>query len=194
MNRAASDELLLSRFIDSFSAFDEMAAAEHLDPIAWTFTFGEADEYERKTWKPAKIATDPSLLEPIYAELPAKFPRLYETLVLSYRWPEVDLGLFTLMANPLGPDLSGLMVRDTNLTETLIPAGFIQFGKGPDYDYDPVCFDISARKKNRDYRIVKIDHEEILCNYRLKIVKELAPSFEVLVKMVIEAAENKLKL
>ena len=54
-------------------------------------------------------------------------------------------------------------------------------------DYDPVCFEIKSRR-NRDYRIVKIDHEEILCNYRIKVVSEIAPSFRALVLQTIERA------
>ena len=53
--------------------------------------------------------------------------------------------------------------------------------------YDPVCFDIGLRK-NYDYRIVKIDHEEILCNQRIKVVPESAPSFRALVLQTIERA------
>jgi len=78
-------------------------------------------------------------------------------------------------------------MKDKGLWETLIPNGYLQFGKGPDMDYDPVCFDISSRK-NRDYRIVKIDHEDILCNSRIKVVAEIAPSFRALVLQTIERA------
>jgi hypothetical protein len=73
----------------------------------------------------------------------------------------------------------------------LIPAGFVQFGKGPDFDYDPVCFDLTHRVTDGDCRIVKFDHEEILCNYRLVEVGELAPSFRRLVELVIDDAELK---
>ena len=58
-------------------------------------------------------------------------------------------------------------------------------------DYDPVCFDIRSRTKSKDYRIVKIDHEEILCNHRVKVVAELAPSFERLMLQTIERANTK---
>ncbi len=55
-------------------------------------------------------------------------------------------------------------------------------------DYDPVCFDINSRKKNGECRIVKIHHEEILCNNRVKLVAELAPSFRDLVLGTIDQA------
>jgi len=57
-------------------------------------------------------------------------------------------------------------------------------------DYDPVCFEIKSRTQEGDYRIVKIDHEEILCNDRLKIVAELAPSFESLMRQTIRNAAS----
>jgi hypothetical protein len=57
-------------------------------------------------------------------------------------------------------------------------------------DYDPVCFDIKKRTKSNDYRIVKIDHEEILCNNRIKVVSELAPSFEQLMIETISRASK----
>jgi hypothetical protein len=190
MSASKGDELLLERFVASFDKLDGMLAIEDLDPIAWELSPGVRDEHGWKYWRPTKVCTERSALDSVYSELPAQFPPLYELLVLSYRWAEVDLGLFTLLPNPLGPDLSGLLVRDQILTDFLLPLGYIQFGKGPDADYDPVCFDISSRKKNGDYGIVKIDHEEILCNDRLKVVADLAPNFEELVKAVIETAEH----
>ena len=51
--------------------------------------------------------------------------------MLSYRWAEVDLGLFTLMSNPPGVGLDKLFLKDQILTEFLLPRGHVQFGKGP---------------------------------------------------------------
>jgi hypothetical protein len=51
-------------------------------------------------------------------------------------------------------------------------------------DYDPVCFDLRRRESGGDCRIVKIDHEEILCNYRVVEVIEIAPTFRRLVELV----------
>jgi hypothetical protein len=82
------------------------------------------------------------------------------------------------------------MSEDVILWRFLLQSGYIRFGKGPDLDYDPICFDISSRKKNRDCRIVKIDHEQILCNDRLKIVIELAPGFEQPVLQTIDQANK----
>jgi hypothetical protein len=187
---------LLERFVASFEKLDEMSAFPEIDPFAYELRFGQTDQFGQIQWRPSKTVAEPRLLDPLYARLPARFPPLYERLVLSYRWAEVDLGSFTLLANPAGADLSGLLAeveKDKGLTESLIPAGYIKFGKGPDMDYDPVCFDIKARTKRKDYRIVKIDHEEILCNYRVKVVAELAPSLEELVRQTIERADSSAK-
>jgi hypothetical protein len=97
------------------------------------------------------------------------------------------------MPNPPGPDLEGFfwgISKDPGLWEALIPAGFLRFGKGPDMNYDAVCFDMNSRRKNGEMRVVKIDSEEILCNYRIQVVAELAQSFEDLVLGTIEAAKG----
>lgn len=184
---------LLEQFVATFETFDDMSTSREHEPMAWELKVVEPDQYGWFQWRPARISTDPRLLDLLYARLPARFPPMYEQLVLSYRWAKVDLDTFTLLANPPGADLSGLLTeieKDKGLTESLIPAGYIKFGKGPDLDYDPVCFDIKSRTKGKDYRIVKLDHEEILCNYRVKVVAELAPSFQQLVRQTIERAHS----
>jgi hypothetical protein len=171
---------LAQRFIESFEVVAvNLEFFEDLEPTAALLATGPADDYGHRRWKPMNAENDPSALEP-----------LYEQLVLSHRWADVDLQTFTLLANPPSEGLSGLLQRimkDKGLWETLISNGYLQFGKGPDMDCDPVCFDISSRK-NRDYRIVKIDHEDILCNSRIKVVAEIAPSFRALVLQTIERA------
>ena len=140
-----------------------------------------------------KFITDHASIEQLYTTLPARFPPLFELLLLSYRWAEVDLRLYRLLANPPGPGLAGFLQRmskDPTLSKCLVPAGYMQFGMGPDNDYDPVCFDVRSRRKNGDCRIVKIDHEEILCNDRVKIRSELAPSFEQLMLNTIDLVDR----
>jgi hypothetical protein len=185
-----TDELLLERFVARFEKLDELTAWDS-DPIAKQLVVGNPDQLGFRHWRPIPVNIPASLLDPLYARLPARLPKLYERLVLSYRWAGVDLKTYTLLPNPPGPDLSGLlhqMSRDPALWDSLLPNGYIQFGRGPDMDYDPVCFDIKSRKKNGECRIVKIDHEEILCNNRVKLVAEFAPSFRELVLRTIDQA------
>jgi hypothetical protein len=188
-----NDEQLLEKYVAAFPSLSEMLAHETLFPTAWQLAVGDDDQYGYKRWRPVKVDAAPAMLEGIYSKLPARFPRLFERMVLSYRWAEVDLVKYRLLANPPGPDLSGLFQQISKapaLWEALLPAGFMQFGMGPDMDFDPVCFDIKSRKQGGDCRIVKIDHEEILCNNRVRVVAELAPSFCQLVLQTIEVASK----
>jgi hypothetical protein len=187
------DALLVDRFVATFEKFDELTADEQFDPIAWQLSIGEPDKFGYKRWRPIRVSADPALLAPIYSGLPIRFPRLFELLLLSYRWAQVDLRIYSLFANPPGPDLAGFveqMTRDTFLWKCLKREGYIQFGKGPHTNYDPVCFDIKSRRKNGDCRIVRIDHEEILCNDRVKVIEELAPSFEQLMLRTIDQVKK----
>lgn len=186
-------DVLLEQFVASFEKLDDMAANKELFPIAWELRSGEVNEIGWPRWKPARIDTDPSWLDPLYAKLPCKFPSLFERLVLTYRWAEVEIGSCALLANPLGPDLRLLeeISHAPGLWHALIPTGYIQFGRAAGGHYDPVCFDVKSRRKNGDCRIVRIDHEEILCNNRVKVVAELAPGFEELVWQTIRLAADR---
>jgi len=184
---------MLSHYVSSFEKLGELRAYPSTDPIASTFAISEPDERGRVAWRPRRTETKVELLDQLYAKLPARFPPLFERLLLTFRWAEVDLKIYTLMANPLGPDFVPFLSeisRDRGLWEALVPAGYLRFAKGPDMDYDPVCFYMNSKKKSREMRVVKIDHEEILCHYRVKVVAELAPSFEALVQSTINLANR----
>jgi hypothetical protein len=181
-------QLLVDRFVASFERFGDLTVYD-TDPIAQQLVTGDPDLRGYRYWRPNKASTDHSAIDRIYADLPGRFPPLFELLLLCYRWAEVDLRLYRLIANPPGRDLDGFLEqisRDAGLWKCLKPSGFMHFGRGPDNDYDPVCFDMRSRKKNGDCRVVKIDHEEILCNDRVKIVSELAPTFQQLMLRTID--------
>ncbi len=181
-------DLLVERFVGSFERLDEMSVS---DPIALRLATGDRDRHGSRRWRPIKVETESSSLDLIYSTLPRRFPPLFERLVLSYRWAEVDLGPYRLIANPPGSGLDALlhqMSKDPIIWNCLLEAGYMQFGKGPDSDYDPICFDTSARTENDDYKIVKVAHEQILCNNRVEIVAELAPSFEQLMLDTVDRA------
>ena len=192
-NHRPESELLVEQFIASFEKLGKLIAEEVSDPIAWQLATGDRDQYGCRRWRPIKVHTEFSSFEPIYSLLPARFPPLFERLVLSYRWAEVDLQSYRLLANPPGHGLGALlqqMSKDAIMWKCLLEVGYIQFGKGPDIDYDPICFDIGARRKDKDCSIVKIDHEQILCNGRVTIVAELAPSFEQLLIRTVDQANQ----
>jgi hypothetical protein len=189
----AKSDSLIERFVASFEKLDHMVLDEAFDFEAWKLMEVPAGKTGCERWAPVKYDTDPRYLDALYAKLPARFPPLYERLVLSYRWEEVDIRSCTLLANPAGPRLDGLFLQishDPVLWRQLSRSGYIPFGKGSGGDYDPVCFDLKSRKKSADCKIVRINHEAILCNNRIKVVAEVAASFEALALQVIALAEK----
>ena len=191
-----TDEELLARFVGTFGAFDDLSASRQL--------VGSGDirrllrevwsDWGFAQWQPIADTTPRDALDALYSFVPERLPRLYERLVLSYRWYEVDVGPLRLLSS-LPPRLNGLldsMTKDQVLFATLSAAGFAQFGKGPDVDYDPVCFDLSTCV-DEDCRIVRFDHEEILMNGRLVEVAELAPTFRALVERLMTEGEEELR-
>jgi hypothetical protein len=188
-NRDNTDADLLARFIATFEIFDDLC--DFLAPAALV---SQTDEHQFQFWQPRQITTSRSAFESIYLKLPARFPPLYEALILSYRWASVELCSTRLLPNEPADDFSPLLkaiTRDSHLYSTLVSSGYLQFGQGPDKNYDPVCFDFRHRAEIGDMRIVQLDHEEILCYGRIREVKELAPSFRALVLNTVNSAELK---
>jgi len=162
------DDDLLARFVSVFARFDEGASVR-------------------------RVSTAPAALADLYRHVPGPFPPLFERLLLTYRWNLVDLDLITLLANPVSEGLKGFrseVVRDTGLTETLHPAGLAQFARPGDINYDPVCFVTSRRTRDMDCPIVRVDHEGLLVERRLRITAEVAPSFRTLVERVVARAQG----
>ena len=183
-----NDSELVDTFVGTFGKLGDLWTSYELDPIAWQLTVGNLNEYGMKQWRPIRVSTEQSSLEALYANLPARFPPLYERLVLSYRWAEIDLRLFRLLPNPPGPNLAGLseeFSRHRAMQEILFPNKCLQFGKGPDVNYDAICFDWSRRLRDGDCPVIQVDHEGILSQNRFKKVADLAPSFRELILRVI---------
>ncbi len=183
---------LLEKYVATFEIFDDLFSMDVSEDLR------TGEEYATMmNWSPRKVATEPAELAEMYRSLQfcgfnsTCFPPLYEKLILSFRWAEVELDCYTLIANETGKDLLPLfsaLLNDRGLYDTLLPNGYFQFAKGPDAAYDPVCFDFRNRQKNGDCRIVRIDHEEILCRGRIEVVEELAPNFRTLVLTTISSA------
>ncbi len=145
--------------------------------------------WARQKWKPAQMSTPICKLQEIYMALPTHFPPLYEKLILAYRWLDVELGgLITLLPNPPAPDFKPLlyaMTSDPGLVPILFRHGLLPFGKQPGGGYDPICFDTTHRQPDGDCPIVRLEHEEILCNQKIGKMWRVADSFQKLVETVI---------
>jgi hypothetical protein len=188
--RSSADQQLISEFVAAFYKLNDCLTCEgDPDPVRSALAVGGPDEHGYRHWQAVRVKTDRLCLENLYIKLPARLPHLYEQLILSYRWAEVDLGSFTLLANPPGEGFDGLL-QQIHFDDLLEAGSYVRFARGCDVDYDPVCFDLGKRRQGGDCPIVKLDHEEILCNSRIREVTELAPSFRDLIVTTIEAARK----
>jgi hypothetical protein len=99
----------------------------------------------------------------------------------------MELKSFWLLPN-FPPALDGLakaMKSDAVMFRVLTSHGFVQFGRAPQYNYDPLCFDLNSRSPDGDCPIVQFDHEEILIHERLSLIAVLADSFRKLIQQTI---------
>jgi hypothetical protein len=109
------------------------------------------------------------------------FPPSFQYFLTNYSFPAFESGPLLFFANTGQATFWELEVRlftDPHLSPALLRAGFLQVGNPFFYNYDPVCFDCKVPEIEK--RIVQLDHEQILCNDRIMIVKEVAPSFPTL--------------
>jgi hypothetical protein len=85
-------------------------------------------------------------------------------------------------------ELQDRLFADRVMSPQLLAAGYLQIGNPQFYDYDPIC--ITAQAEGVEGRVVQLCHEAILCDDRLVILQELAPTFLQLVSTIlIEEAE-----
>jgi hypothetical protein len=116
------------------------------------------------------------------------FPPSFRSLVTRYEYAPFEAGgLMLLGNNDRGElfDLPQAIFRDKAIFEATSKAGLVQFGRPYWYNYDPACFDTRRRTSAGEYPIVQIDHEEILCHDRIKVVGDLFPSFASYAERVV---------
>jgi hypothetical protein len=133
--------------------------------------------------------TDRAALSAFYDVVPGPLPKLFEQLLLSYRWLHVEIPEVTLFGNPPGADLSGFqqeIMSDRHLYPVLFSHKLVEFGKAPGGSYDPICFDLN-RSRGRDCPIVCVNHESVLMYSKVKITSERALSFRTFAEGIVKA-------
>lgn len=125
-----------------------------------------------------------SRLHELEARLPKRLPQSFTSLLSRYSFPPFDAcGISFFGWESLSTGLfETVPAAKGSLSELLLPSGYVQFGQPDTGDFDAVCFDLNAPQQNREHRIVQVDHEQILCNSRVKIRRELWSSFRELVE------------
>jgi SMI1/KNR4 family protein SUKH-1 len=123
-------------------------------------------------------------------KLPNRLPESFESFLSRYSFPAFDVVGISLFAwesdsNVYSEEASA---AKGSLSELLLPAGYVQIGRPDTGDFDAVCFDLNEKRQNREYRIVQVHHEDILCNWKVQVSAELWPSFIKLVDRVLSSA------
>jgi hypothetical protein len=118
--------------------------------------------------------------EALEASLPKRFPASFRSLLTRYVFPTFDAGGLSFFANTgidSHDELSVAIFKDRIIADATLKAGYIQFARPESGSYDPVCFDARRATSNREFPIVRLDHEEILCHNRIHVSEQVADSF-----------------
>ena len=113
-------------------------------------------------------------------KLSKRYPRSFISFVTRYRFPSFEIGGIRFFANTglnTEDELAPEIFRDSIIFSTLTTNGYIQFARPAKGSYDPICFATNKPAKNREYPIVRIDHEQILCYDRIGKPQPLFQSF-----------------
>ncbi|MBI2253249.1 MAG: hypothetical protein HYU58_01375 [Proteobacteria bacterium] len=129
-----------------------------------------------------------SSIEALEGVLGRRFPRVFASLIKCHAFKPFTWGTISFFGSS-GKDgdesLSAAVLADEFMWRNLVDAGFVQFARPWDDQYDPVCFDIGTSSRTVDARIVRIDHEAILNQRRTKVLEVIAPSFVALLDTLL---------
>jgi hypothetical protein len=117
-------------------------------------------------------------------KLPKRLPQSFASFLSRYSFPEFDVVGISLFGwdSDSNPYIEEASAAKGSLSELLLPAGYVQIGRPDTGNFDAICLDLNKPVQNREYRIVQVDHEDILCNWRVRVSGELWPSFIKLVE------------
>jgi hypothetical protein len=117
--------------------------------------------------------------EKLISSLPAKYPPSFMSLIRRYVFDQFTAEKITFYSNhgdKTADDLTAEIFKDQIIFKTTTANGFLHFARPADGSYDPLCFDIRNRKNNKEYPVVRLDHESILQFQRIRIIETLYPS------------------
>ena len=138
---------------------------------------------------PIRAEDNASRLRALQERLPKRIPQSFESLLSRYSFPTFDVFGISLFGwdSDSTAILGEASAPKNSLSEVLIPAGYVQIGRPATGHFDAICFDLNHHAQNREYRVVQADHEEILCNRRVRVTEELWPSFAKLVESALSS-------
>lgn len=138
---------------------------------------------------PIRPEDNASRLRMLEEKLPERMPQSLESFLSRYSFKAFDVVGITLFE--WDSDLNKYIIEASqpknSLSELLIPEGYVQIGRPDGGGFDAICFDFNQQSQNREYRIVQVDHEDILCNRKVRVTGEVWPSFIKLVESALSS-------
>ena len=126
------------------------------------------------------------------SRLGQRLPPSFSSLMRRYAFTPFEWGRVCFFGNSGTNDDNDFAIaatRDPAIWKATIKAGFIQFARPPGVNYDLICFDTTIRRKNREFPIVRIDHETILIYERVIVVEDLWLSFGELLESLLAGGD-----
>jgi hypothetical protein len=133
----------------------------------------------------------PTRIEEFERMLERRLPKSFRHLVTSHAFRPFEWGPISFFGNSETNEPFSLHIapmRDEAIWQMTRSAGFVYFGRPEPANYDPICFGPSTA--DREPPIFQLDHEAILIERRIKIVREIAPSFMALAENLILDGSN----
>jgi hypothetical protein len=125
--------------------------------------------------------THATRIEEFERMLERRLPRSFRHLVANNAFRPFEWGPVSFFGNSETYDAFSLHIapmRDEVIWQTTRSGGFVYFGRPEVANYDPICF--AATASDRESPIIQLDHEAILIERGIKVVREIAPSFAAL--------------
>jgi hypothetical protein len=175
--------------VDAFVAAVNVAPRESLpsEDLPATCVLSAAGEPDTFDWQIAR-SDDANWLAAVEARLPFRLPPTFRSLIARHTFPRFESGPFTFYGVGLphpesNPDeFRSAIFLDKTMSSFLLTQGLLPFTRPADGSYDPVCFDCRGSRRRSEPAVVRVDHEEVLCNDRLRIVSQLGEGFDALLE------------
>ena len=139
---------------------------------------------------PVRANDNATALTTLEARMPRRMARSFESFLRRYSFPAFDICGVTLFGwNSEWQSTEYFTATSTakkHLSFLLLPAGLMQIGRPDTGNFDAVCLDLNS---GDEQRVIRVDHEEILCNWRVKVVDEVWPSFLTVVNRLLSGVE-----
>jgi hypothetical protein len=125
------------------------------------------------------------------SKLPKHLPASFTSFLSRYTFPSFDvLGIsFFGWESDSSPYIAEAAAPKGSLSELLLPNGYVQVRQPETGSFDAICFDLNQKSQNYECQIVQIDHEDILCNWKIRVSNNLWPSFVKLMESAVSSTD-----